>query len=122
MTCYPSELEYVDEVFAFCSEIVEKKSDQKGRQPCVKQMMSLLNSPLDSFQNIITVLKLENYPKLIPFLSFDNRKHVALNIAKTCLEYPVNIPTADEVTKLFELLQPLIKDEPDQSDKVDEVT
>jgi len=120
MTCYPTELEYVDDVFLFCSEIVAKKSDQKGKQSCVKQMLALLNSPLDTYQNIITVLKLNNYPKIIPFLSYDNRKHVAMNIAKTCMEYPVDIPTAEQVTKLLDFLQPLIKDDPEQPEKVDE--
>ncbi len=46
-------------------------------------MMSLLNSPLDTYQNIITVLKLQNYPTLISYLSYDNRKRIATDIAKT---------------------------------------
>jgi vacuolar protein sorting-associated protein 35 len=65
-------------------------------------------------------LKLENYPTLITFLSYDNRKRVSVDIAKTCTDYPVPIPTADYANKLLELLLPLIKDDPEQTEAVDD--
>jgi len=111
MTCYPSQLDYVDQIFQFCAEIVGKRGNEKSKQSCVKQMLALLNSPLDSFQNIITVLKLEHYPALMQYLSPENKKKVAIDIARTCTEFPVAIPTADQVNKLLELIAPLIKDE-----------
>ncbi len=83
-------------------------------------MISLLSSPLETYQNIITVLKLENYPSLITFLSYDNRKRISVDIAKTCTEYPVAIPTAEYASNLLELLLPLIKDDPDQTDSTDD--
>lgn len=120
MTCYPSNMQYVDQIFQFCAEIVGRRKEDKSKQACVKQILTLLNSPLESFQNIITILGLESYPKLISFLSFDNRKKVAIDIARTCIEFPVPIPTAEEANKLLELLQPLIKDDPDQPQATDD--
>src|SRR5690348_16153273 len=83
-------------------------------------MLTLLNSPVDSFQNIITILALENYPKLITYLSFENRKKVAIDVARTCIEFPVPIPSADEANNLLELLQPLINDDPEQPQQADD--
>ena len=120
MTCYPENLEYVDEIFKFSSEIISKRKEERNKSSVVKQLLSLLSSPLDTYQNILTVLRLENYPNLISFLSYDNRKRISVDIAKNCTDYPIPIPNADYANKLLELLLPLIKDDPDQPDSVDD--
>jgi len=112
ITCYPDHLEYVDEIFKFCGDILTSKKDQiTGNPACIKQLMKLLSIPLETFQNILTVLKLEMYPRLITFLAFDNRKRVAMDITKTAVEFTPAIPQADQVNKLLELIAPLVKDE-----------
>lgn len=81
---------------------------------CVKQIQKLLNIPLETFKNILTVLKLQNYPTLLVFLSYENRKKVAIEIARTSVEYNVSLPNMDSINNLLELVRPLVKDEEDQ--------
>lgn len=81
---------------------------------CVKQIQRLLNVPLETFKNILTVLKLQNYPSLLVFLSYENRKKVAIDIARTSVEYNVSLPNGESLNNLLELVKPLVKDEDDQ--------
>jgi len=75
---------------------------------------------LDTYKNILTVLKLEHYHKLIAFMSFENRKRVALDITKNAIDFTATLSTAQQVNKLLEFIQPLIKDEEDQPQQVDD--
>eukprot|EP01118_Nematostelium_gracile_P013563 TRINITY_DN5141_c0_g1_i5.p1 TRINITY_DN5141_c0_g1~~TRINITY_DN5141_c0_g1_i5.p1 ORF type:complete len:732 (+),score=221.45 TRINITY_DN5141_c0_g1_i5:76-2196(+) len=114
ITCYPQQLEYVDEVFLFCSKILDDRKEDYSKTSTVKQILRLLQTPLDTYKNIITVLQLENYPKLFTFLSYDNRKRVALEIVKNAVDNSSFLSSANQVNKLLEIVQPLVKDEPDQ--------
>lgn len=115
ITCYPDTLAYVDQVFAFSHKLLEsRKTEDYSKPSCVKQILKLLQTPLDTYKNILTVLKLDHFPKVIAFLGYDNRKRVAVDIIKNTIEFTTALPTADQVNKLLELVQPLIKDEADQ--------
>lgn len=86
-----------------------------------KQITKLLSIPLESYKNILTVLKLENYPKLMTFLTFVHKRKVAIDITKTSLESP-SIPKSELVNKLLELIQPIvIKEENEKTEEIDEV-
>jgi len=113
ITCYPEELSYVDDVFKFSAEVLEKRNEDYTKPNTVKQILRLLNTPLEAYKNILTVLKLENYYSIVKYLSFTNRRNVAINIARTSVESPP-VPDAEYVNKLLEFIQPLVKNEPDQ--------
>lgn len=67
-------------------------------------------------------MKLQNYPNLLVFLSYENRKKVAIEIARTSIEYNISLPTMDSINNLLELVRPLVKDEEDQpSNALDDV-
>jgi len=120
ITCYPDHLDYVDGVFKFCGSILQEKKEESLKPACVKQIQKLLNSPLEEYKDILTVLKLENYPKLIQSLSWANRNRIAIDVIKTAIQYTPAISQADQVNKLLEFLQPLIKDEEDQPQELDQ--
>ncbi len=46
----------------------------QAKPSVVKQILRLLSTPLETYKNILTVLKLEHYPRLLTFLTFENRK------------------------------------------------
>ena len=56
------------------------KSSDYAKPSAVKQMISLLTIPLENYKNVLTVLKLTNYKKLIDYLNYDSRKKVAISI------------------------------------------
>jgi len=113
--CYPTNLDNVDQIFKFCADLLKTKEKEAYSGPaCVKQIQRLLNVPLETFKNILTVLKLQNYPSLLVFLSYENRKKVAIDIARTSVEYNVSLPNGESLNNLLELVKPLVKDEDDQ--------
>jgi len=120
ITCYPEQLENVDNVYKFCSKVLEDKKEDNTKQPTVRQIIKLLTTPLESFKNILTVLKLQNYQDLIAFLSFANRKRIAVDITRTSIEHPSLMTEPDQVNKLLELISPLVKEEQDVNVAVDE--
>lgn len=130
ITCYPGQLENVDEIFKFCNVILEQRKyeftskifliffrEEITKQAVVKQITKLLQTPLDTFKNILTVLKLEHYPKTMSFLNLDNRRRIAIDIARTAIDYGHSIPEADVINKLLELIAPLVKD-PEEGETV----
>lgn len=120
MTCYPSELSFVDQVFKFCAEYTETRGEEKNKNACADRIITLLNSPLQSYHNIVTVLEIENYASVIQLLSHENKKRIAVDIARNCSEYPVSITTSEDANKLLGFIEPLIKDESDATQNMDE--
>jgi vacuolar protein sorting-associated protein 35 len=124
LKCYPDKLPYVDEVLGYCGQFLDAlKSKERaadyGKPSAVKQIVNLLTTPLENYKNIITVLKLEHYQKLITFLAHATRKKIAIDIVKNVIEYNTVIPEPEQAEKLVECIQPLIRDEPDQADPED---
>jgi len=120
ITTYPSRLEFVDTVFGFCSRVLEERKDDVVKPAVVKQILRLLQIPLDVYKNILTVLKLTEYTKLISNLNYENRKRVALDITKNAIEFSATFTTVDEVNTLLGMIEPLIKDTPDQPAQIDD--
>lgn len=60
------------------------------------------------------MLKLDHYQKLITFLAHATRKKIAVDIVKNVIEFNTTIPEPEQVEKLLDCIQPLIRDEPDQ--------
>ena len=124
ITCYPSKLEYVDSIFSQTSEILtthkNKAEESIQNQKVVKQLISFLRSPLVNFNNILIVLQLKNYSSLLPFLSYDSRKKVAVEVLKSCIESGIPIPNPEQAEALFGLIEPLVSDTQDQPQEFDE--
>eukprot|EP00027_Filamoeba_sp_ATCC50430_P014939 CAMPEP_0168571448 /NCGR_PEP_ID=MMETSP0413-20121227/17348_1 /TAXON_ID=136452 /ORGANISM="Filamoeba nolandi, Strain NC-AS-23-1" /LENGTH=783 /DNA_ID=CAMNT_0008604315 /DNA_START=40 /DNA_END=2388 /DNA_ORIENTATION=- len=122
ITCYPGLLENVDEIFKFCNVVLEQRKEENSKQAVVKQITKLLQTPLDTFKNILTVLKLENYPKTLSFLSLENRRRISIDIARTAVDYGHAIPEADVINKLLELIAPIVRDpeNPEETINIDE--
>lgn len=79
-----------------------------------KQIVVLLNQPLTGFKDILRVLALENYPTVMEFLSYNTRKRVSTDIAKSAIKNKTVISSADQVNRLFSFVAPIIKDQDDQ--------
>jgi len=85
-----------------------------------KQLIKLLSIPVDNFNNILTVLKLESYPPLLSYLSYSARKGVAASFGENVLKNDTYIDEADEANKFLELIAPLVRDEEGQVDPPEE--
>eukprot|EP01133_Synstelium_polycarpum_P019052 gene19052-22809_t len=117
LKCYPEKRDNANEVLGLCQKILSTKTKEEINKPtCVKQIVMLLQIPLDVFKNILAVLKLTSYQPLISCLSYNNRKKVSLDIVNNTIKNSTIIEEPEEVNSLLETIQTLIKDESDQPD------
>ncbi|EFA81613.1 vacuolar sorting protein 35 [Heterostelium album PN500] len=121
LKCYPEKRENANAVLGLCQQILTNKSKEEINKPtCVKQIISLLQIPLEVFKNVLAVLKLTSYQPLIQFLSYNNRKKVSLDIVNNTIKNSTIIEEPEDVNSLLETIQTLIKDETDQPE-MDEI-
>eukprot|EP01102_Stenamoeba_stenopodia_P015762 TRINITY_DN5417_c0_g1_i1.p1 TRINITY_DN5417_c0_g1~~TRINITY_DN5417_c0_g1_i1.p1 ORF type:complete len:782 (-),score=196.58 TRINITY_DN5417_c0_g1_i1:138-2483(-) len=117
MKCYPDSRENVSKVLGHCAEILKSMQEKQvdiTNSRAVKQIVKLLNIPLETYKNVLSVLELENYTALMPFLNYDTRKKVAVDFLKNAIENVTKIREAEHVNKFLEFISPLVKDETDQ--------
>ncbi len=62
-----------------------------------KELYRLLKGPVEFYENTLTVLKLESFPKAFELFNFSGRKMLALCITRAIVDKVVVVPTADEV-------------------------
>ncbi|TYI54056.1 hypothetical protein E1A91_D11G048800v1 [Gossypium mustelinum] len=117
---HPDRLDYADQVLGACVKKLsgkEKLEDKKA----TKQIVALLSAPLDKYNDIVTALKLSNYPRVMEYLDSETNKVMATVIIQSIMKNKTRISTADRVEALFELIKGLIKDLDDAfHDEVDE--
>ncbi|XP_013604421.1 PREDICTED: vacuolar protein sorting-associated protein 35C [Brassica oleracea var. oleracea] len=102
-------LDYVDQVLGSCVSQLSatgKLCDDKAS----KQIVAFLSAPLEKFNDVVTILKLTNYPRVMEYLDHDTNKAMAIIIIQSILKNDTRIATADEVDAWFELIKGLIKD------------
>eukprot|EP01090_Pellita_catalonica_P016960 TRINITY_DN5017_c0_g1_i2.p1 TRINITY_DN5017_c0_g1~~TRINITY_DN5017_c0_g1_i2.p1 ORF type:complete len:830 (-),score=162.17 TRINITY_DN5017_c0_g1_i2:86-2392(-) len=115
---YPEDLSYVNKVFSTAFEMLsEIKGEDEEEIPrskdFVTELNKLLHLPLDSYNNVLKILELQNYTEVLGFLDFGMRKRLASDIVKNVLKNETEVPTANAVAKLFANIRPLLRDNPD---------
>ena len=143
---YPEKTEYVDEVLEHSYRHLSKmKEDQYAhplfllsgcaltnsffppwrvdytKPPCVKHILSLLNTPLTTYNNVITLTKLKHYSDIIGFLAYQHRRKIAVEVASNAVNNETYIPEPDDVTRIFAAIKPLLMDEDDQGEEPEAV-
>ncbi|KAG2696489.1 hypothetical protein I3843_07G059800 [Carya illinoinensis] len=117
---HPDRLDYADLVLGACV----KKLSGKGKiedSKATKQIVALLSAPLEKYNDIVTALKLSNYPRVMEYLDTETNKVMATVIIQSIMKNKTCIETEDKVEALFELVKGLIKDlEGNHQDEIDE--
>jgi vacuolar protein sorting-associated protein 35 len=110
---YPKETDYVNKII---NAIAGQLTDQLLESDEVVELLKrFLLIPVDAYQNVLTVLELEKYGEIVARLGYEQRKFVALKIARAALEFGDKISSFEIANKFFELIKPLLKDENDQT-------
>ncbi|CAK7334207.1 unnamed protein product [Dovyalis caffra] len=116
---HPDRLDYADQVLGACV----KKLSSRGKlddSKATKQIVALLSAPLEKYNDIVTALKLSNYPRVMEYLDIETNKIMATVIIQSIMKNNTRISTADKVEALFELMKGLIKDLDGAEEEVDE--
>ncbi|KAL1351747.1 hypothetical protein HN51_015619 [Arachis hypogaea] len=116
---HPDRLDYVDQVLGSCVKKLSGKPKLDNR--ATKQVVALLSAPLDKYNDIVTALRLSNYPRVMDHLDNQTNKVMAMLIIQSIMKNNTLISTADKVEVLFELIKGLITDlDATTVDEVDE--
>jgi vacuolar protein sorting-associated protein 35 len=77
-----------------------KNLSGKGKiedKKATKQIVALLSAPLEKYNDIMTALKLSNYPRVMEFLDVPTNKVMATVIIQSIMKNGTRISTSDKV-------------------------
>lgn len=77
-----------------------KKLSGKGKiedNKATKQIVALLSAPLEKYNDIVTALKLSNYPRVMEYLDNETNKVMATVIIQSVMKNKTHVSTADKV-------------------------
>ncbi|KAH9541149.1 hypothetical protein CY35_14G045900 [Sphagnum magellanicum] len=102
-------LDYVDQVLGACVKKLEGKGKVKDSK-ATKQLVALLSAPLEKYKDVVVVLKLSNYARVMEHLDYETNKVMTVVLIQSILSNSTMISAPDKVDALFELLKELIQD------------
>uniref|UniRef100_A0A2K6KZ63 Vacuolar protein sorting-associated protein 35 n=1 Tax=Rhinopithecus bieti TaxID=61621 RepID=A0A2K6KZ63_RHIBE len=117
MKCYPDRVDYVDKVLETTVEIFNKLNlEHIATSSAVsKELTRLLKIPVDTYNNILTVLKLKHFHPLFEYFDYESRKSMSCYVLSNVLDYNTEIVSQDQVDSIMNLVSTLIQDQPDKS-------
>lgn len=77
-----------------------KKLSGKGKiadSRATKQIVALLSAPLEKYNDIVTALKLSNYPRVMEYLDIPTNKVMAGVIIQSMMKNRTHISTSEKV-------------------------
>ncbi|KAK9512960.1 hypothetical protein O3M35_001260 [Rhynocoris fuscipes] len=116
LKCYPDRVDYVDKVLETTSQIFERlqltRVEYSGQVS--REVTRLLCIPVQAYNNILTVLKLQHFTPLLNILDLQGRKNMATFIVNNALNNNTLIGTPEEVDSILIMIAPLIFDQEDK--------
>ncbi|KAL9260950.1 Vacuolar protein sorting-associated protein 35A-like protein [Drosera capensis] len=116
---HPDRMDYADQVLGSCVDKLSGIGKVEDSQ-ATKQIVALLSSPLDKYNDVNTALKLTNYPRVMEYLDLETNKVMASIIIRSILKNNTVISSSNKVEALFQLLKGLLQDADGDHDEVDE--
>lgn len=113
---YPDRIDYVDKVLETTKEILERlnMTNISSTLPVNQELSRLLRICVNYYNNILTLLRLDNFGPLLEKFDYSSRKSLALHIVLNILETETLVPTADQVDSILTMISTLVKDQDDQ--------
>ena len=108
LKCYPTRIDYVDKVLGCIVDISAKRDaapygsregegSRADSSSASKELLRLMKVPVRTYDETLTILKLDNFPRVFDLFDFHGRKNLANFIAQTIVDKEALVPTADEV-------------------------
>nr|XP_045237907.1 vacuolar protein sorting-associated protein 35-like [Macaca fascicularis] len=99
MKYYPDRVDYVDKVLETTVEIFNKLNlEHVATSSAVsKELTRLLKMPVDTYNNILTVLKLKHFHPLFEYFDYESRKSMSCYVLSNVLDYNTEIVSQDQV-------------------------
>ena len=87
-------------VFSSCAVSILISSLEHG-SPVSKELMRLMKIPVDSYNNILTVLQLQHFGPLFEYFDYQSRKVMSSYIIANALDNETCIPTQEQVSTCY---------------------
>ncbi|CAD7059986.1 unnamed protein product [Tilletia caries] len=115
LSCYPHQLDYVDQLLGFAREKMTEfeQSPDLHSQTTATNLNSLLLSPIQSYRTVLTLLALPNYTILLNAQSYSTRKSIAQAVVTSVLKNETVMSTPEDVDGVLELCSTLVRDQKD---------
>ncbi|KAK2143062.1 hypothetical protein LSH36_881g01009 [Paralvinella palmiformis] len=119
LKCYKDRTDYVDKVLETTEDIFNglNLDHLESSSAVSRELMKLMKIPIDSYNDMITVLKLEHFGPLFEYFDFSARKLMSQYIINNCVENETKIPTQEQVDAILSLVSVLVQDQSDQPDE-----
>lgn len=62
-----------------------------------RELLRLMKVPIDTYDNTLTILQLEHYPRIFELFDFTGRKALSVYLVQAVVEKESYVPSADEV-------------------------
>jgi len=121
LQCYPDRIDYADKVLETTEEIFHRLNlDHLEPLSAVsKELMRLMKIPIDTYNNVLTLLKLEHFSPLFEYFDFQARKTMSIHVINNALDNETIIQTPEQVESLLTLVGPLVQEQSDQHEDID---
>jgi len=112
--CYPGNIEYVNEILKSCCTLCQKQATSDLDEDSLKNIVKLLTLLLESLS--ISVLQMDEFPKLMKYLPLSKRRIVALKICQTVTSSALPLTDQKIIGQIVDFLDPILKDSKEISD------
>lgn len=122
LKCYPERVDYVNTVLENTQQVFDRLqiTQVEYNSSVSRELTRLLNIPLQTYNNILTILKLSNFTPLLGVFDVEGRKNMAALIVNNALSNGTFISTPEEVDLILTMISSLIVDQEDSSSSVEE--
>ncbi|GAA5862097.1 hypothetical protein JCM3774_006174 [Rhodotorula dairenensis] len=116
LSCYPAQLTYIDQVLSFALyECASHASSADVHHPTTtSNLLALLLAPIQNYINVLTLLALPSYEKLLYDQPYASRRSVAHAVVASVLKNETVIDSPEDVKGLLELCHVLVRDQKDR--------
>ncbi len=113
---YPEQIDYVDKVLGTTTQILENLNMSSINHSLAvnHELSRLLRVCIDFYNNVLVILDIKNFPKLLSKFDYSSRKSLSLYLVMNILDNETLIPTDEQADSVLEMLSPLIRDQEDQ--------
>eukprot|EP01065_Artemidia_motanka_P019474 TRINITY_DN2314_c0_g1_i1.p1 TRINITY_DN2314_c0_g1~~TRINITY_DN2314_c0_g1_i1.p1 ORF type:complete len:839 (+),score=380.55 TRINITY_DN2314_c0_g1_i1:114-2519(+) len=117
LKAYPSKHEWINRVFSATATHLEQMQEQGAelQGKAVRLLATMLLKPVDHFGTMVSALDLDDWPRVLGVLPFQQKREVARNLILAALRSGEPLSTVEHVDKVFSFIQPLVSDSTDES-------
>ncbi|TMS35507.1 hypothetical protein L596_002898 [Steinernema carpocapsae] len=114
--CYPDRTDFANTVFESTHRIFSngKITSIPANNNVGRELLKMLRIPLDHYNDIVRLMELTDYSKVIEALDYRGRAQASSYIITNMIENDTLITEVEQVEKLFNLINTLLVDQEDQ--------